>query len=162
MKLDWAGPVVSGPLRRRDIARCLNALVRVVTVQGIPRGWLVKKPTGAALPAQSLDELLDALLPHARITTWAQLEQALVEVPAPGRVDDPPVEWPFPDATPTQAAPVLAAITHLPAHMKLAAFTLGVRVLASPAPVVVNLDAGRQIAARDGHLLTEPAPARTV
>lgn len=47
VKPDWAGPIVAGPLRRRDIARCLNALVSTVKVSEISRGWMVKKPTGA-------------------------------------------------------------------------------------------------------------------
>jgi hypothetical protein len=63
IKPDWAGPVVAGPLRRRDIARCLNKLVAGVKVVDMPRGWMVTSPTGASTPTQTFDELIQALTP---------------------------------------------------------------------------------------------------
>lgn len=158
---DWAGAVVSGPLRRRDIGRCLNALISTATVQGITRGWMVKARTGAATPAQTFDQLIEALIPHARIDSWEQLESALLTVSAPGRVDVSDTGWPLVSGVPSDAAIVLESVTHLPAHMKLAAFVLGARVLASPMSVAANIDGEHWLAARDGHLLRRPA-ARAV
>lgn len=157
VKPDWAGPVVAGPLRRRDIARCLTMLVKAATVHSMSRGWLVKGRTGISIPAQTLDELVDALLPYTHIASWAQFEQALLEVPSPMRVDAPENQWPFISEVPAEVKTVLAAVTHLPPHMKLAAFTLGVRSFSSPTLVSTNIDGLHWLCARDGYLLKEKA-----
>lgn len=153
IKVDWAGPVVAGPLRRRDIARCMTAVCPTVTVDAMSRGWMVRGRTGVTTPASTLDELCDALVPHVRLAGWAQLEEVLLTVPAPLRIDAPEGEWACPSMIPEGATPVLGAVTHLPGHMMLAAFTLGVRSFASAATVVTTIDPGHHLAARGGHLL---------
>lgn len=152
-KVDWAGPVVAGPLPRRDIARCMAAVCPTVAVDAISRGWMVRGRTGVSAPAYTLDELCDALVPHVRLTGWEHLEEVLLTVPAPLRVDTPEEEWVGTSMIPEGAIPVLGAVTHLPVHMKVAAFALGVRSIASTAPVFMSIDPVRHLAARDGHLL---------
>ena len=151
-KVDWAGPMVAGPLRRRDIGRCMTALCPTVTVDVIPRGWMVKGRTGISRPAQTLDELCDALVPHVRLTGWDEMEQALLEVPAPVRVDTSKDDWTVPAGDPGVAEPVLGAVTHLPVHMKVAAFALGARVFSSPAALCVDTEPTHFLVARNGHL----------
>ena len=149
---DWAGPVVAGPLHRRAIARCLTHLCRGITVRDISRGWVVAGMTGRSTPVQSLNELVAAAAPHARARTWEDLEQLLLEVCAPAQIRTPG-EWQLllPEP-PAGSLPVLAASLHLPVHMKLAAFALGVHAISSPAPVFVDLG-GKRLAAREGYLL---------
>lgn len=149
---DWAGPVVAGPLRRRDIARCLTGLCRHVTVRDMPRGWVVAGSTGRVTPAQTLAALTAAAAPHARARTWAELEQLLLGIPAPMRTDTWGSGQLLLPQPPAGSALVLAAVTHLPAHMKLAAFALGVSSIPSPKLVSADL-CGVQLAAREGHLL---------
>ncbi len=48
---------------------------------------------------------------------------------------------------------MLGAVTHLPVHMRVAAFPLGVRFFTSPATVVMSIGQVRHLAARNGHLL---------
>lgn len=151
-KVDWAGPMVAGPLRRRDIGRCMTALCPPVTVDVIPRGWMVKGRTGISRPAQTLDELCDALVPHVRLTGWDEMEQVLLEVPAPLRVEARENEGPFLSTAPDGAQPVLSAVTHLPVHMKVAAFALGARVFSSPAALCVDTEPTHFLVARNGHL----------
>ena len=152
VKPDWAGPIVAGPLRRRDIARCLNALVSNVKVSEISRGWMVKKPTGASTPAQTFDELIQALAPRARHHVWAELEQALLAIPAPQRVDANDTPWPATDMCDDTAHEVLAEIKHLPPHMKLAAFALGAHTCAFEGTVTADFGEGNQLQSQPGHL----------
>lgn len=152
VKPDWAGPVVAGPIRRRDIARCLNGLVSSVKVSEIPRGWMIKKPTGASIPAQTFDELIQALIPHARHHDWAQLEQVLISIPAPKRIDDNDAPWPSTDIHDEHAREVLAEVQHLPAHMKLAAFTLGAHTCRFEGTVTATFGEGQHLRAHLGRL----------
>jgi hypothetical protein len=149
---DWAGPVVAGPLRRRDIARCLTILCHHLTVRDMLRGWVVAGKTGRTNPAQTFDELIAATAPHSRTRTWEDLEQLLLGVPAPARVDGPGGgQLPLPEP-PAGATPVLVAVTHLPEHMKLAAFTLGVHAIPSPESVFTDIG-GTRLSARGGRLI---------
>lgn len=99
---DWAGPVVAGQWRRRDITRCLTSLCRQLTVRGRLGGWVVAGKTGRTTPVQTLGELVAAAAPHLRTRTWEDLEQLLLEVPAPARVDSPGGgQLPFPESVVT-------------------------------------------------------------
>jgi len=152
IKPDWAGPVVAGPLRRRDIARCLNKLVTSVKVVDMPRGWMVKRPTGASTPTQTFDELIQALIPRARHKSWEQLEQSVLDIPAPLRVDDNQEPWPVSDINDAHATEVLTAVKHLPAHMKLAAFALGAHTCGFEGTVSATFGANQHLQAHPGHL----------
>ncbi|WP_241228290.1 hypothetical protein [Corynebacterium hylobatis] len=145
--------MVAGPLHRRDIASCLTRLCRHIIVRDMPRGWVVAEVTGRSTPVQTFDELISAAAAHARARTWPDLEQLLLELAAPPRSNTPvngQLLLPEPSAG---SMPVLAAVTHLPAHMKLAAFALGVHSIPSPEPVVTDLG-GSQLSARGGRLAT--------
>lgn len=146
IKLDWAGSLVSGPLRRRDIARCLGELSKGVTVQAISRGWLIKGRTGVATPVQTLDELIDVLAPRALHTTWEQFEQAGLGISAPRRVDNSDSNWPPLAPVPANAREVLSNLNHLPAHMKLALFVFGARICRDALPVFTTIDGVHRLA----------------
>lgn len=155
VKPDWAGPIVAGPLRRRDIARCLNELVSSIKVSEIPRGWMVKKPTGASTPAQTFDELIQAVSPRARHHNWDELEQALLDISAPQRIDDNDAPWPttgIEDSADAEALEVLSQVQHLPAHMKLAAFSLGAYTCSFDRTVSATFGEDRKLQAHPGHL----------
>lgn len=152
VKPDWVGPIVAGPLRRRDIARCLNALVSNVKVSEISRGWMVKKPTGASTPAQTLDELIQALIPQARHRSWEELEQALLNIPAPQRIEEGSSPWLSTDIQGDNPPEVLTKVKHLPAHMKLAAFALGAHTCAFEGAVTATFGEGQHLQAHPGHL----------
>ena len=152
IKPDWAGPVVAGPLRRRDIARCLNKLVTSVKVVDMPRGWMVKRPTGASTPTQTFDELIQALIPRARHKSWELLEQSVLDIPPPLRVDDNQEPWPVSDINDAHATEVLTAVKHLPAHMKLAAFALGAHTCDFEGTVSATFGENQHLQAHPGHL----------
>src|SRR5699024_1104170 len=62
---------------------------------------------------------------RARHKSWELLEQSVLDIPAPLRVDDNQEPWPVSDINDAHATEVLTAVKHLPAHMQLAAFALG-------------------------------------
>ncbi|MEY8578690.1 hypothetical protein AALI21_10335 [Corynebacteriaceae bacterium 6-324] len=152
VKPDWAGPVVAGPIRRRDIARCLNGLVTSIKVSDISRGWMVKKPTGASTPAQTLDELIQVSIPRARHHSWEELEQALLNIPAPLRIEEVSTPWLSTDIHDDNPREVLTKVKHLPAHMKLAAFVLGAHTCGFEGTVSATFGEGQHLQAHPGHL----------
>ena len=156
IKPDWAGSLVSGPIRRRDIARCLNMIITFVKVSEIPRGWMIKSPTGASTPAQNFDELINALTPRARHHTWSALEEALLQVSAPSRVDEAIEAWPSLASQEASGKIVLGNIQHLPAHMKLAAFALGVQTCDFSQPISVDFGNATFLNAVPRHILDTP------
>lgn len=148
---DWAGPLVAGSANRRDVARCLDALVTSVAVRPLTQGWVVKKPTGAARPVQTLDGLIKAIAPHARHHDWAELERALLEIPTPRQPRAEQVDWPKRTIQNQEgASPVLSRVTHLPAHMKLAAFALGVQSCDTSTRVFTALDDSHSLGGHEG------------
>lgn len=161
VKPDWAGSLVSGPLRRRDIARCLGELSKGVAVQVISRGWLIKGHTGATTPVQTLDELIDVLAPRALHTTWEQFEEVTLGISAPMRVDDSDDDWPPLPPVPANAREVLRNVTHLPAHMKLALFVFGARTCRDALPVFTTIDGVHRIAIENSELLATPGSVGT-
>ena len=116
---------------------------------------MVKKPTGASTPAQTFDELIQAVSPRARHNNWDELEQALLDISAPQRIDDNDAPWPttdIEDSTNSVEREVLSQVQHLPAHMKLAAFTLGAHTCTFEGTVTAGFGEGNQLRAHPGHL----------
>ncbi|AGF71457.1 hypothetical protein [Corynebacterium halotolerans] len=151
MTLDWAGPLVSGPLRRRDVADHLTRLCRNLTVRPVARGWTIARRTGAVAVALALDDLLGHVAGHSRFNDWDELEEMLAEVESPRRAGTPEAgDWPAGPAA-GAARPVLESVVHLPGHVKLAAFGLGARVC-GPERVTATFS-GHRLVAQHGVIL---------
>lgn len=151
MTLDWAGPLVSGPLRRRDVADHLTRLCPNLTVRPVTRGWTIARKTGAVAVAMTFDDLLGHVAGHSRCNDWEDLEKMLAEVETSRRVETPKGgDWPVGPA-PGAARPVLESVVHLPDHVKLAAFGLGVRVC-GPGRVTATFS-GHRLVAQHGVIL---------
>ncbi|MDN6489905.1 MAG: hypothetical protein L0K41_05820 [Yaniella sp.] len=116
---------------------------------------MVKKPTGASTPAQTFDELIQAVSPRARHNNWDELEQALLDISATQRIDDNDAPWPntdIDDSTDAEALEVLSQVQHLPAHMKFTASTLGAHTCTFEGTVSATFGDDRELRAHPGHL----------
>ena len=121
---DWAGPMVSGPIRRASIGRFLTGVCRGIKVGTFPGGWTVSKQTGAARTASTFDELLDMVGQHCSAAGWEALDAALLDYLPP-----PAVAGRVP-------ALVLDRSRAAPTHLRLTAFGLGLRTLEAPSAAV--------------------------
>lgn len=126
---DWAGPMVSGPIRRASIARFLAGMCHGVKVGTFPGGWTVSNRTGATRTASTFDELLDMVAPRCSALDWDVLDAALVQCGGSTRDEE------FSDYLPKEAEDhedpesVLTNSDIAPTHLRLAAFGLGLRAL---------------------------------
>ncbi len=136
---DWAGPLVSGPIRRASIARFINRTCPGITVKTFPQGWTIANRTGASKTAKAFDALLEAAAPHASVRAWADFDDLLVATSPSGSPEE------FGDYRPRPAEEALAAKTVLTgsplaaAHLRLTAFGLGIRSF-DHGPVAVNVE----------------------
>lgn len=64
---DWAAALVSGPRRRRAVARRMTALMKRDRVDALPSGWTVTSATGAAVVCRTYDDLVAAVSRRAGI-----------------------------------------------------------------------------------------------
>ncbi|GAA3326638.1 hypothetical protein GCM10017711_27210 [Paeniglutamicibacter sulfureus] len=126
---DWAGPMVSGPIRRASIGRFLTGVCRGIKVGTFPGGWTVTRQTGAARTTSNFDELLDLVAPHCAVPGWEALDAALVEYRGSARAEEFSDYLPPPADVRSASAVVLVRSGAAPTHLRLAAFGLGVRAL---------------------------------
>ncbi|MGO3077214.1 hypothetical protein [Corynebacterium casei] len=106
-------------------------------------------------PGTNLRRAYPSSKPRARHNNWEELEQALLDISAPQRIDDNDASWPttdIEDSTDAEALEVLSQVQHLPAHMKLAAFTLGAHTCTFEGTITANFGEDRKLRAHPGHL----------
>lgn len=129
---DWAGPFISGPIRRAAVARFLTPICRHVAVTTFARGWSITRSTGASIVAKTFDDLLDAVVPFCIPSSWLELENSMAGL-SEGRPDEfgayrgPHIEQHKPVSL------VLVASQHVALPVRLTAFCLGVRAFESGA-----------------------------
>ncbi len=136
---DWAGPLVSGPIRRASIARFLNRTCPGITVKTFPTGWTVGNRTGASQTAKTFDDLLDAAGPHASVRAWADFDDLLIGTSRSSHPEEFGDYRPRPAEKPFDAKTVLTGSTLAAAHLRLTAFGLGIRSF-DHGPVAVNVE----------------------
>jgi hypothetical protein len=136
---DWAGPLVSGPVRRTSIARFLNRTCPGITVKTFPQGWTIANRTGASKTAKTFDDLLEAAGPHTSVRAWSDFDDLLIATSPSSSAEE------FGDYRPRAAENALEARTVLTgsslaaAHLRLTAFGLGIRTFDRGA-VAVNVE----------------------
>lgn len=133
---DWAGPMVSGPIRRASIGRFLTGVCRGIKVGTFPGGWTVSKQTGAARTASTFDELLDMVAQHCSAAGWEALDAALLEYRGSARAEEFSDYLPPPAVAGRVPALVLVRSRAAPTHLRLTAFGLGLRTLEAPSAAV--------------------------
>jgi hypothetical protein len=134
---DWAGPLVSGPIRRASIARFINRICPGITVKTFPQGWTIANRTGASKTAKTLDVLLDAAAPRASVRAWAHLDDLLIATSTSSSPEEFGDYRPRTAERALDARTVLTGSTVAAAHLRLTAFGLAIRSF-DQGPVAVD------------------------
>lgn len=74
---DWSTPLVSGPTRRRSIARFVTDVCGGIKVNPTRQGWTVHNPTGGWAVVSTFDQLADSAASRLSLASWPELEAAV-------------------------------------------------------------------------------------